>query len=501
MPFDKGIPLTGQIDQVRYLVTQNAPLYREIMRLFHQKWQQFYYSLTAEDVLNHLHTLGYVSEHLDAVERYLAELVQNGNLTAFATRDGQTTVRTFAHKQMTYTAKPEAIRIEDLLRELEKPVRYGTDLSKSAMSDLWAQLDDLGRSQNLSRDWDAFMHSFEAFARAAGDYLNELSGANKQHLFDHDAFVIYRDTVIRYLTDFAAGLEYYAPRFQQRLLRLEVAGLPAKIAAAITITVQQARPFQDAAAEAEAAQEQTLAQWEALRVWFSARGNAETARRLALDAIGEISRQANRLAAATAQEAWARTGALANLARSFARCETVEQASRLADRVFGAEASRHWKGSIALLPPGKLTSVWRDPPTLRPTLHAVSHGPRERKAKLLASIPDHTAANQQHRLEKAALRQEESRRLDRLFALPGNIFDFTDPPPMDGADWDLIVTLLRKCRIDATVTTLDGSRISLVNRHEATQQPRLARVHGAWGTAYLPPYRLERTLSLRRSNP
>lgn len=503
---DGQISLTGPVDQVRYLTVERSRYYRAIMRLVYEKHEQHEYRLRPEQV----HAAIAAQEdgyNLEQAVLDLDFLEGRGNLLSSHSSEGLNTITAFKNRRKVYQATNIGIEIERFLRSLENRSRHSGALNVSALESLWdhvLRLEDRLRQPEalrVAQAWTELFTVFQSFRDDANDYFAQMDGARRRRMFSHDSFLIYRDSLVRYLREFADALQIYAPRFRDRLARWEGEGLMEILGERIATASLQ--PAEEPAHPTEI-RSRVYSEWTGLKTWFTPGGSVDTVRSIALDAIALVARQARYLAERS-RTAAARHEELLLLAGRFARCE-LAQAHRLGAVVFGGEPARQWYGdgaptTEASLISGGITAAGaglaRDPWQTEPLIHdlyPVVRGGGDRQSRPMAAIRDRSIAKEAHIRTALAERQAAAHRIAALFG-PTGVLQLTHLTIEDMADWQLIVDLLRECLCTRhhKVTALDGSIIVLENPHAFHTDDAPVRLRTPQGVLVCPPFRLRRT--------
>ena len=95
--------LIKPVQEVRYLVTENADRYRSILRLFYVNYEKLRYWMYQKEVFDELHEDPYFSEYTqEQCQQDLTMLVSWGNLTAVQDTRKVTTIEEFKSKKFRY---------------------------------------------------------------------------------------------------------------------------------------------------------------------------------------------------------------------------------------------------------------------------------------------------------------------------------------------------------------------------------------------------------------
>lgn len=488
--------LTEPIDEVRYLAAGTATgRYRLIMRFFYEQHRLHQYALTPAQVRKHVETALGFSYTEEECQQDLKQLSDWGNLEPDWELGlaGVRTIEDFRRRNVVYTATPDAIAIEALICELEQQGEQVGQLDGSAMARLWERFEaleaalalpagDPQRGERVRQCWEDLWLLFDEMADSSNRYMGSMRQQEKERLLDLEAFQLYKETVIAYLTRFSEGLSAYRDRFRSRLSAWDAAAIAATVAEAAGTT---SRRFDSAAF----LHEEYRRKVESLVAWFAPGGSADQLHAFASHAIERVLRTARRLSESR-QGALSRAQDLLTLADQFYRLRAeTETCERLAAVAFGLATPRHWQYEVpeqAVDDPG--SQPWEAAP------HAVPIRPRRSQSARQIS----PAAAADLAMKKAALKRRDRERreasaavIDRLFA--SGRLDLAKAPALSPGERDLVLGWVYECLGNAPVYTTraeDGSHLTI-------DDPKVARhiwLEAADGRMLMPAYTLKREL-------
>lgn len=167
---------------------------------------------------------------------------------------------------------PYAVEIERMVAGLEKIRGYGGSLEPGLFESIAINLDRLegcggqmpqGEAATL---WESIYEDFIKLTENASDYIASLQSAKVEELMLTEAFLIYKDSVTRYLQDFVQGLQRHAYRIESAL-----ANMPEEVIDRFLNNVQRdlaALPRLEEPTTHEEQKIQNRQEWQSLVRWF-----------------------------------------------------------------------------------------------------------------------------------------------------------------------------------------------------------------------------------------
>lgn len=349
MPPEPQRLLTDAINEVRYLAaTTNTHRYRLIMRYFYDQHHLHQYALAPSQVLTHVqealtdYTVADCQQDLESLVRW-DNLDPNWELGLAGVR----TIEDFKRCNVLYSATPDAIAIEELIIALEQQGTQVGELDGSAMTRLWDLLlrleevialpaSDTLRPERMREAWEELWLRFEDLSKSSNDYTGNMRQQERERLLDLDAFQLYKEALLTYLTRFAEGLASYRSRIAPCLGAWPVESLADTVAAGALATTRQfeTREF------LRDYYRQRIASFVS---WLSPGGSADQLHAYATHAIERVLRTARRLSEAR-RGAISPANDLLALADQFLTCQqNLQRTEQLAAFAFGLVHPRHWQ--------------------------------------------------------------------------------------------------------------------------------------------------------------
>lgn len=494
--------LMKKVDEVSYLVAENAALYRPIVRFFHQRYESgetgwlWPAEVAAFVRIAHPHHSDYSDE---ACEAHLKALEQWKVLVSEHDVNQARTIEEFVRAARRYQISETARMIEDMLirvtqREGSRGSLDTTRLSRlrNALLELNRLLTALGDPGRASHD---ALRAVEAAWNLAEDARGEIREQAIRYLrtLDHDrmpsaadlvVFLQYKRMLRDYLDEFALGLKDFVERTRDLFEEWAATGSDAMLAAALARNERERkgdlRPDEEVRAGFEA-------QIRQLRGFSSRGGDAEVLHAKTTARVRGMVEQIERVVTER-RNALNRGRDLRLLAQAFRRASSDDDAHKLAAAAFGWGTPRHLRTYTAdaatELDPE--ASVWLQPPwdvELKPRLRG---NPSFRP---VTSLRDRSLQRAELRARMLAQKLEDERFWNDLFdggdlALDGLVLR----SPGDRAR---VVRLMRDClrAPDGRVRLADGSRVRMLVPPE---RDAVAEVAAPDGYLYVRAFRLRR---------
>ncbi len=411
--------LLKPIIETSYLNAQNVGRYRCIMRFFYDQHQRLRYWLKPQDVYDGVTALGLLEEDytLEQCQKDLNQLVEWDNLVPRHDGGRSATVEEYLRKKFRYQMTPYAVEIERLVAGLEKIRGYGGSLEPTLFENINTYLDRLesasgqfspGEAISL---WEKIYGDFIKLTENASDYIASLQSTKVEELMLTEAFLVYKDSVTRYLQDFIQGLQRHAYKIEAVLATIDP-----YIVSTFLANMQRdlaARPQLDEPQTPEEQLDRLQQEWQSMVRWFAG-GEGEHSdvyflEQTTKDTIARIVRNALRI-----QEKHrlgvSRRRELDYLGKWFFSLEELNAAHLLAAHVFALYRCRHFQGLDEKDTDNTEISMWQAGPNIREL--------RSRSRKRLRDTGTAAIKEQRERQQKARetfllVRQEEMAMLQK----------------------------------------------------------------------------------------
>jgi len=493
--------LMRKVEEVSYLVAENAALYRPIVRFFHQRYESgetgwlWPGEVAAFVRSSHPHHDSYTDE---ACEAHLRQLESWRVLVSEHDVNQARTIEEFVRAARRYQISESARMIEEMLIRLTGQQGSRGSLDTTRLHRLREALLELDRLlagvspedattdtlRALEGAWNAAEDARREIREQAGRYLRELDHDRMPSAADLVVFLQYKRMLRDYLDEFALGLKDFVERTRDLFEDWAAAGTDARLVALLARNERERkgdlRPDEELLAAFEG-------QLRALRGFSARGGDAEILHGKTTARVRALVEQIERVVTER-RNALNRGRDLRLLARAFQRC-TPDEAHRLASRAFGWGTPRHTRDYSSSAAPELLedASVWHQPPW-DVELHPRVRGNPSFRA--VTALRDASAERAELRARMQEERREEARFWDDLFgagelALDGLVL-------RSAGDRSRVVRLVRDClrSPDRHVRLTDGSRVQIL---PPSDPAAVAEVAAPDGYLYLRAFRLRRT--------
>src|SRR6266511_4259327 len=237
-----------------HLDAPNAGLYRGVMGAFVAAKRRFLVHLRPEDLVGSLREAGgdEGGPPLDgaAVEAALKQLEQWGNLRADPDTSRVTTVDDFYRTRYLYQLSAEGEAAELALAAYDEALGNRGELQSVALEDIRVRLRSLRHQAELPDPDPAVVHSLlrelstllDGLAANATAFMSSLQRTTDRQEVDEDAFIAYKDRLLRYLERFIGDLVVKSAEIVTTLRDLESQpGTPASRALSVQVGEAQRR--------------------------------------------------------------------------------------------------------------------------------------------------------------------------------------------------------------------------------------------------------------------
>ncbi|HEX2205508.1 MAG TPA: TIGR02677 family protein [Longimicrobium sp.] len=494
--------LMRKVEEVTYLVAENAALYRPIVRFFHRRYETgetgwLWPAEVAAFVRRaHPHHPAYTDEQCEA---HLRQLEAWGVLVSEHDVNQARTLEEFVRAARRYQISESARIVEEMLLRLAGRDGSRGSLDTTRLTRLRQALLDLDRlmegldpgraSPEALRDaegaWNAAEDARRELREQANRYLRELDHDRMPSAADLVLFLQYKRMLRDYLDEFALGLKDFVERTRDLFDDWAAAGKDAALAGALARNERERKGDLRPDDELRAlfgGQIRSLA-------GFSRRGgDAEILHAKTTARVRALVEQIERMVTER-RHALNRGRDLRLLALAFRRAESDEEAHRLAAAAFGFGTPRHARAFNADDAPelDPDASVWLQEPWDVELKARVRGNPAFRA---VASLRDRSLQRAELRARALEGKREEARFWDGLFrdgelGLDGLVL-------RSAGERSRVVRLVRDClrAPQRAVRLADGSRVEVLPPPEGAA---VAEVAAPDGVLYVRAFRLRRT--------
>ena len=348
-----GPKLLKQIDETRYLNTENAWRYRTILRMFYYQYEKMKYWLYKEDVFDELKKHEEFSQYtMDLVKQDLDTLVQWRNLIPVQDTSKVATVEEFKNKQFRYQLSEYSVEIERLTIKLENLLIESASLEPSLLEKIRIDLEKFSviATKDIKKIgvwWNSLNSDFKSLNQNYQDYIRDFYSLKAEEMMKTKEFLVFKDKFIDYLRDFIKGLQYNANAIESILKDIS-SETEQKVFEKI-LAYEKSVPRLDLIEVLDNMITDNIhGRWQNLKSWFLGDGSRESESSRLLDVTNEIIRKITRFASQISESrnsAANRKEEYKKLCSMFLKCSDIDEAHKLSSLCFGIFTPRHIKGN------------------------------------------------------------------------------------------------------------------------------------------------------------
>lgn len=344
--------LFTKVVEVSYLTAENAWRYRAILRFFYQQHERLHHYLFPEEVSEYLKKSDHFGDYSqEQLQQDLNQLVEWKNLIPRQDMGRVTTIEEFKKKRFRYQCSPYTVEIERMVISLEeKGDSFGGSLERTLFDRLLGSLLKITAKdalQKMSEEelyglWDEVYDNFRKLTENATDYLAHLESEKVEEMMMTEAFLVYKDSLTKYLRNFMTSLQKTAFRIESVLeeVREEFVN---QLAERLAIYYQSI-PRLEAVPDKAALMEKYRNQWQSIATWFLGQEREESDMAYLQKATNETIRRMTRFAQRLGEKHHnfkSRRKDYIHLANWFHNCRNLQEAYLLSAGVFGVFHTRH----------------------------------------------------------------------------------------------------------------------------------------------------------------
>lgn len=350
---DMNIKITKQIDEARYLTTENTWRYRSILRFFYLQYEKMKYWMYKEDIYEELKKHEIFSEYtMDELKQDLDVLVGWKNLIPIQDTSKVSTVEEFKNKQFRYQLSEYSVEIERLTIKLENLFVESASLEPSLLERIKEELlkfssISLKDEKTVGSWWRELNESFRRLNQNYQDYIGDFYSMRAEEMMKTKEFLLYKEKFIDYFRDFIKGLQNNASAIEVILKDIKDED-EIKVLDKV-FKYETSIPRLDMDVPEIDIMDNIIGKWANLKGWFLGQnGNDSEASRL-LDITNEIIRKITRFASQISESrnsAANRKEEYKKLSSMFLNCRDISEAHKLSSLCFGIFSTRHIKCDI-----------------------------------------------------------------------------------------------------------------------------------------------------------
>jgi len=498
--------LMRKVDEVSYLVADNAALYRPIVRLFHQRYEAgetgWLWPSEVAAFIRAAHP-DHPAYGDEACEAHLKQLESWRVLVSEHDVNQARTIEEFVRAARRYQITDTARMIEAMLVRLgsQEGSRGSLDTSRlTRLRDALLELDRLldgvepltapsDTLRTIEAAWNAAEDARRETREQAGRYLRELDHDRMPSAADLVVFLQYKRMLRDYLDEFALGLKDFVERTRDLFDEWAETGKDAVLAAVLARNERERKGDLRGEDEVRAA---FRAQIRGLRGFSARGGDAEILHARTTARVRGMVEQIERVVTER-RNALNRGRDLRLLAQAFRRAANDDDAHRLAAAAFGWGTPRHMRAFSADAAPelDPDASVWLQEPWDVELRARVRGNPGFRA---VTTLGDHSLQRAELRARVREEKLDEERFWNTLFgagelALDGLVL-------RSAGDRARVVRLVRDClrSPDRHVRLPDGTAVQII---PPASPAAVAEVAAPDGMLYVRAFRLRRTGAAR----
>ncbi len=205
--------LIKQIDETKYLSTENSWRYRPIMRIFYRNYEKLEYWLYKEDVYNELKENALFNDYtIDDCERDLEQLTEWLSLSRMQDTKNATSIDEFKNKKFRYQMTEYATEIERLTISLEDMEVKAASLEPKLFDRLRQTITKLIDIEEKTIEeayeiWNDLNDDFTKLNQNYQDFLKKFNEPKSEELMQSVLFLQFKSEIVKYLKEFVQGYQ------------------------------------------------------------------------------------------------------------------------------------------------------------------------------------------------------------------------------------------------------------------------------------------------------
>lgn len=342
MRLDRNI--TKNIEESKYLATENTWRYRTIIRVLYKSYEKMKYWLYKEEIFEALKVYDEFSEYsIEQLKSDLDSLVNWNNLVAIADTAKVNTIEEFKNREFRYQLSPITIEFERMLISLEHMKIENTATLEGTLVERFRLLlekytDILEAEESVVYQWWKDLNSsFKELNRNYQDYISKFYSPKNDELMKTTEFLIFKEGFIKYLRQFIKSLQINTFGIREVFINIHNSDIE-KILVKV-FNYEKSIQSLDVLVDEKEYKELNLGRMTSIREWFITTDGREALVEQLISNTNEIIRKITRYAAQIADKKnnnANRKEEYRRLAAMFDKCEDVKEAHILAAQIFGA---------------------------------------------------------------------------------------------------------------------------------------------------------------------
>lgn len=353
------------VNEVKYLVQENTPRYRIIMKFLFNKYEETEYWLYKEEIYSEVKKIidDYTEEECD---RDLEFLLSNGSLTKLQDTQNINTINDFKFHNFRYQLTDKAVIIERMTIELEEIEVKVASLEPRLFEKIKDSIKRLTDIYNLDENkiyelWVDMNNDFKNLNEHYQDFLKKFHEAKTEELLQSEAFLEFKSSVINYINDFIDSYIRNSTSIKNYLIEIDdkkVDYLMDKL-----ISHQKKAPKISPEFDYDKLRKVNYGKWKSLRKWFISSNTQSEGERL-LEATQNVIQKIYKYASSLIElhgNMINRKEEYKYICHLFDNLETVKEAHELSSSIFGIINTNHYKMS-SMLNSDSLVKSYEVPP-------------------------------------------------------------------------------------------------------------------------------------------
>lgn len=461
----------GHVEEVRYLATDNTPVYRAIVAFLYERYEASEMGwVWPAEIVGFLRESGAGAGAYDerACVQHLAQLEKWRVVTSEHDLENVRTLQEFVSQARRYQITERGRLVEEFARQLEADdsTRGSLEVGRiRRLREALVAIDGLLKQHvagwgasalaDLESHWAAAEDARREIRAEALRYMSQLNDERLDDLSDVESFAVYKGLLRTYVGEFHEALQKFRSFSHSLFAEWKRAGLTERLVAAL-VEVERNRKVDRR--EPGVLAEIYRGHLAALMGFSAPDGTAQILEAKTLGRLLALISRIERIVLERRASA-DRPQDLENLALAFRRAPSDDFAHELAGVAFGLGTPRHQsRYSLAEDDVRPHESVWRQDPW-RIELRPATRGNREFQA--VSTVTDRSAQRALLRQRRAMERAQEKQFWDTLFATgPVNVAGLTLG---DHAALNRVWAIVRTCLRDpgGRTSLMDGSTLRL----------------------------------------
>ena len=353
------------VNEVKYLVQENTPRYRIIMKFLFNKYEETEYWLYKEEIYSEVKKIidDYTEEECN---RDLEFLLSNGSLTKLQDTQNINTINDFKFHNFRNQLTDKAVIIERMTIELEEIEVKVASLEPRLFERIKDSIKRLTDIYSLDENkiyelWVDMNNDFKNLNEHYQDFLKKFHEAKTEELLQSEAFLEFKSSVINYINDFIDSYIRNSTSIKNYLIEIDdkkVDYLMDKL-----ISHQKKAPKISPEFDYDKLRKVNYGKWKSLRKWFISSNTQSEGERL-LEATQNVIQKIYKYASSLIElhgNMINRKEEYKYICHLFDNLETVKEAHELSSSIFGIINTNHYKMS-SMLNSDSLVKSYEVPP-------------------------------------------------------------------------------------------------------------------------------------------